>query len=68
MELFIFFVVGFVFSVSNAAFTGKDCLSSHNILRGRHKAQPLRYSKELEKSAQVYADKLALLDDDKNDP
>ncbi len=67
----ICWIVILVFMIEGklAAFNGKECLDIHNKLRKRHdQTQPLKYSKELEKSAQAYADKLAELDDDKNNP
>ena len=50
------------------AFTGQQCLEAHNRLRSKHsKTEPLKYSKELEKEAQAYADLLAKNDGDQAD-
>lgn len=50
------------------SFTGQQCLEAHNKLRAKHsKTDPLRYSKELEKEAQAYADLLAKNDGDRTD-
>ena len=49
-------------------FTGQQCLETHNTLRSKHsKTEPLKYSKELEKEAQAYADLLAKNDGDQTD-
>eukprot|EP00794_Sanderia_malayensis_P004680 gene4680-5290_t len=57
----------FLFHEQYAAFTGNECLDQHNIFREKHDNTPaLKYSKELETSAQTYADKLA--NDDTSNP
>ena len=46
--------------VAAAEFSWQQCLGAHNALRAKHEnTSPLKYSKDLEKEAQVYANTLA---------
>eukprot|EP00795_Rhopilema_esculentum_P007618 gene7618-13430_t len=56
-------------SLCSCAFDGQECLDAHNTLRRKHVGTgTLKYSEELAKETQDYANLLALLDEDTKTP
>ena len=46
--------------ISHSSFSGEECLQAHNSFRSLHANTPLlKYSSELEKESQKFADELA---------
>ena len=61
---FVVSVLGLA-SICSCAFDGQECLNAHNTLRRKHVGtEELKYSEELAKETQDYAQRLALLDED----
>lgn len=59
----LFLTIVYFARFSQTAFSGQECMLAHNALRAAHSnTETLKYSTELEKGAQEYADKLAIND------